>query len=178
MRRPPIARSFIREIVFGLEDSLVSTVGAVTGMAVGFTYAPIVVFGGIVIVLVEAFSMAAGSYLSSKTAGAIAHNESEGDLLHPVLGAGIMGLSYIVAGLLPLFPYMFLGAGDVGALKAAPISIVLTLIALFYLGVWGSRYTKRSWWKSGLEMFVVGGAAILLGFLVARLLVFLNFASL
>lgn len=58
----------IREVVFGLEDSFVSTMGAVSGIAVGSGDARIVVLSGVVLVAVEALSMAAGSYLSSKAA--------------------------------------------------------------------------------------------------------------
>lgn len=58
----------VREIVFGLEDSLVSTLGTVTGVAVGTGDAYIVLLTGIVLVFVEALSMSAGSYLSSKSA--------------------------------------------------------------------------------------------------------------
>lgn len=60
--------SSIREIVFGLEDSFVSTLGAVSGVAVGSGSKEIVLLTGCVIVAVEALSMAAGSYLSSKAA--------------------------------------------------------------------------------------------------------------
>ncbi|MCH8049330.1 VIT1/CCC1 transporter family protein [Patescibacteria group bacterium] len=58
----------IREIVFGLEDSLVSTLGVVTGIAVGTGSTYVVILSGIVLIFVEGLSMAAGSYLSSKSA--------------------------------------------------------------------------------------------------------------
>lgn len=61
-------RANIREIVFGLEDSLVSTLGAVTGIAAGTGNAYVVILSGIVLIFVEAVSMSAGSYLSSKSA--------------------------------------------------------------------------------------------------------------
>lgn len=60
--------TFIREIVFGLEDSLVSTLGAVTGIAAGTGSTFVVILSGVVLIFVEALSMSAGSYLSSKSA--------------------------------------------------------------------------------------------------------------
>src|SRR5689334_1511262 len=57
----------IRELVFGLEDGLVSTLGAVAGIAAGTEDGRIVVLSGLVLVSVEALSMAAGSYLSNKS---------------------------------------------------------------------------------------------------------------
>ena len=58
----------IREIVFGAEDSLVSTLGAITGIAAGTNNEFVVVLSGVVLIVVEALSMSAGSYLSSKSA--------------------------------------------------------------------------------------------------------------
>jgi len=58
----------IREIVFGMEDSLVSTLGAITGIAAGTGSTFVVILSGIVLIFVEALSMTAGSYLSSKSA--------------------------------------------------------------------------------------------------------------
>lgn len=57
----------IRELVFGLEDGLVSTLGAVAGVAAGTNDSRIVILTGAVILVVESLSMAAGSYLSSKS---------------------------------------------------------------------------------------------------------------
>jgi predicted membrane protein (TIGR00267 family) len=57
----------IRELVFGLEDGLVSTMGAVAGIAAGTENGQIVVLSGLVIIAVEALSMAAGSFLSNKS---------------------------------------------------------------------------------------------------------------
>ena len=61
-------RENVRDVVFGLEDSLVSTLGTITGVAVGTHDAFVVILTGIVLVFVEAISMAAGSYLSSRSA--------------------------------------------------------------------------------------------------------------
>lgn len=57
----------IRELVFGLEDGLVSTLGAVAGIAAGTQDGRIVALSGLVLIAVEALSMAAGSYLSNKS---------------------------------------------------------------------------------------------------------------
>lgn len=59
--------STIREIVFGLEDGMVSTLGAVTGVAAGSMDHGIVLLAGFVIISVESISMGIGSYLSNKS---------------------------------------------------------------------------------------------------------------
>lgn len=57
----------MREIVFGLEDGIVSTLGAITGIAGGTENTSIVILSGAVIIFVESLSMAAGTFLSSKS---------------------------------------------------------------------------------------------------------------
>lgn len=59
--------SRIRDLIFGLEDSLVSTLGVVIGVAAGTADRSVVILSGLVLVAVEAISMAAGSFLSSKS---------------------------------------------------------------------------------------------------------------
>ena len=57
----------IRDIIFGTQDGLVSTLGVLTGIARGTGDPDTVIIAGAVIVTVESLSMAAGSYLSTKS---------------------------------------------------------------------------------------------------------------
>lgn len=57
----------IRDIVFGLEDGLVSTLGVLTGIASGTNDHFVVILSGFVLVIVEALSMGVGSFLSSQS---------------------------------------------------------------------------------------------------------------
>lgn len=57
----------IREIVFGAEDGMVSTLGALTGIAIGTSDHFTVILVGLVIVAVESTSMSVGSFLSNKS---------------------------------------------------------------------------------------------------------------
>ncbi|MFH1611033.1 MAG: VIT1/CCC1 transporter family protein [Patescibacteria group bacterium] len=70
---------YIREVVFGLEDSLVSTLGVVTGVAVITQDSAMVLVTGCVLIVVEAVSMSAGSYLSSKSAMEVFENRKKQD---------------------------------------------------------------------------------------------------
>ena len=60
-------RSRLRDAVFGTQDGLISTLGALTGIAAGTHDPNAVVVAGFVIIVVESLSMSAGSYLSSKS---------------------------------------------------------------------------------------------------------------
>lgn len=59
--------STVREIVFGMEDGMVSTLGAITGIAIGSQDLFTVILAGVVIIAVESISMGIGSYLANKT---------------------------------------------------------------------------------------------------------------
>lgn len=61
-----LIRSGIRDSVFGVQDGLVSTLGALTGIAAGTQNVPFILVSGVVIIAVESISMAGGSYLSSR----------------------------------------------------------------------------------------------------------------
>src|SRR3989338_123898 len=55
----------LREVVFGIEDGMVSTLGSITGIAIGSNNHAIVILAGVVIISVESISMGIGSYLSN-----------------------------------------------------------------------------------------------------------------
>ena len=161
----------MREIVFGLEDSLVSTMGAITGIAVGTGSQYIVILSGFVILAAEATSMAAGSYLSTKHAreaevlfhqrrGLEAHEEAS----HPIRAAIVMGVFYLLGGVIPLVPYFLLPVE-----QAILPAVCVTAITLFLVGVWAASFTNTSKIKSGIEMMLVSLAAALIGYVIGRL---------
>lgn len=57
----------IREVVFGMQDGMVSTLGAVTGIAIGSGELFVILLAGIAIIAVESISMGIGSYTSSRS---------------------------------------------------------------------------------------------------------------
>jgi VIT1/CCC1 family predicted Fe2+/Mn2+ transporter len=74
----------------------------------------------------------------------------------PLQGAAILAGSFLAAALFPLMPYFFFPPST-----ALWVSIGLSGVAMFFVGVWKSRLTKRNPLASGLEILVlVAGAAI------------------
>ena len=57
----------VREVVFGIQDGMVSTLGAITGIAVGSGQIFVVLLSGIAIIAVESISMGIGSYVSGRS---------------------------------------------------------------------------------------------------------------
>lgn len=158
----------MRELIFGLEDSLVSTLGTITGIAIGTHSTYVVILSGFVLIAAESTSMAAGSYLSSVSAvGAEEEWDKEQRQKrhhlkgHPIRGAGVMLISYIFGGLIPLAPYLFLPTS-----QAILPSILLTVVSLFVVGVWSAAFTKRSFVRSGMEMVLISLCAALIGYVI------------
>ena len=206
----------IREVVFGLEDSFVSTLGAVSGVAVGSGDMKAVLLAGTVLIAVEALSMAAGSYLSSKAATELYEERVRQDaqrILHekmtdtetlkqfftrkglkkadvdvvmgvvtkerrtwlkeiqrceykfspavgdtPLAAALVMGLFYFFGGSVVLVPYVLFPLA-----LALPAALILTVMCLFFLGVWKASIVGINRVQSGLEMVAVSLGATVLG---------------
>lgn len=153
---------YIRNFIFGVEDSLVSTVGLLSGIAVAGIDRRTILLSGVVLICVEALSMAAGSFLSEHS---VEEYAAGGEVSHrrPAGGAAIMFVSYFVSGLIPLAPYVFLSANF-----AFWASIALSLTALFLLGVFGARLFRLSALHRGFEMLLVGGVVVVAGVFVGQ----------
>lgn len=163
MARREQTASYLRTFVFGVEDSLVSTVGLLAGVATAGVPRETILLTGVVLIFVEAFSMAIGSFLSEYSAEEYLRKPRPA-LPTSLTDSLIMFFSYLLAGLIPLFPYaVFEGS------VALTLSIVFSLVALFFLGIGSGEWTGTRLMKSGLRMLVIGGLAIAVGVIVSRL---------
>lgn len=151
----------IRNFVFGVEDSLVSTVGLLSGIAVGGVPRGQIVLTGMVLLFVEAFSMAMGSLLSEQSAQEYL-SRKEVSMRASATDSVIMFASYFLAGLITLAPYFIMESTS-----ALPISISLSLSSLFLLGIVSARIFGINILRSGIRTFAMGGFAILVGVLVS-----------
>lgn len=151
----------IRNFVFGVEDSLVSTVGLLSGIAVGGVPRAQIVLTGMVLIFVEAFSMAMGSLLSEQSAQEYL-SRKEVSMRASVTDSVIMFASYFLAGLITLAPYFVMEST-----RALPISMTLSLCSLFLLGIVSAKIFGINILKSGIRTFAMGGFAILVGVLVS-----------
>lgn len=159
---------YLRNFIFGVGDSLVSSVGVLSGVAVVGTSPKTIVLAGVVLIFVEAFSMGVGSLLSENAAKEF-KEDREVSMRHSLVPSFIMFSSYFFAGFIPLLPYMFLGVKT-----AFPVSIMSALFALFILGMVSARLRGREIFRHGMEMFLIGGTAIGLGVIVGTIVNSLN----
>lgn len=80
-------------------------------------------------------------------------------------GALVMGAAFGVGGLVPILPYLWLPVH-----LAVYVSVGLAALGLFGMGVAKSRFTRRNWLRSGLEIFAIGTIAGIAGYFFGTLL--------
>lgn len=153
---------FIRNLVFGVEDGLVSTLGFVSGIASIDIGNVTLLLTGTVLIFSEAFSMAAGSFLTAESVRDLRAGRHRSHSA-PVIGAVIMFFAYLGAGALVIAPYFVAWPGP-----AFGISIGISLGALFLLGIFIARVAHVPVFARGIRAVVVGGVAIGIGIFVAR----------
>ncbi len=213
----------IREVVFGAQDGLISTLALVTAVSVSDLAAnsSIVLVAGLAGALAGMLSMATGAYLGSKAQQdmqkaeiakeaqeleehpgeelaelivlyqkeGLSFTEARGIAEHvaadkelwlrtlvekelglsyevtsnPVKDALTMGFAYMVAALIPVFPYFFSSGWE-----ALTSSIVATLVGLFILGVGKGRMVQKVPILQGLEIMLIGAAAAGTGFVLGE----------
>ena len=217
----------LREVVFGAQDGILSTVALVTSVAVAVGETSTVLVAGLAAASAGMISMATGAYLGSRAeqdvvraeiareAQELEENPAEelaelvvifqregrtyeeasqladeisrdkdlwlrtliekevgislDETTNPVKDALAMGVSFVVAALVPIIPYLFLEDR-----RAIAVSVVAALVGLFVLGFGKGRLVQKSPWLQGLEILGIGvvsaGVGLALGDLIPRLL--------
>ena len=82
-------------------------------------------------------------------------------------GALTTFISFVIAGVIPILPFLFLPASSG---RVFQISIFATMITLFVVGAFRSLVTRRSFLFSGFEMLFIGGVAAAIAYGVGFLL--------
>lgn len=148
-----VAQHYIRDVVYGANDGVITTFAVVAGVT-GGTLAPVTVLVlGVANLLADGLSMGVGNYLGIRSDERVREKQQLPELeAHPVRHALATFLAFVVAGAVPLLPYVFSGIST--NLFAA--STGLSLAVLFVVGAARARVGTGSWWANGLEMLVLG----------------------
>ncbi|MBI4100920.1 VIT1/CCC1 transporter family protein [Candidatus Microgenomates bacterium] len=162
MRHPRVDSDYLRSVLFGIEDGLVSTTGVVVGMTAGVRDPKIIVLAGLVTIAVEALSMGAGEFLSEQAVHELEASKHRDSL---VVGALLMFVSYFAAGMIPVIPFLLFNLAT-----AIAVAVAAAFVSLFGLGYIKGKVTGVRALRSGLEIFAIGGAAALIGVVVGLLL--------
>ena len=148
-----IARHYIRDLVYGANDGIITTFAVVAGVAGGSLSQSAVLIVGAANLAADGLSMAVGNFLSIR-----AHESArEVDNLpeeesRPVRHACATFVAFVVAGSVPLVPYVLPALRE----RGLTWSTVAALTALFAVGAARTTVTVGRWWAAGLEMLALG----------------------
>jgi VIT1/CCC1 family predicted Fe2+/Mn2+ transporter len=161
-----LMRHYLRDLVYGANDGIITTFAVVAGVAGAALSARTVLILGVANLLADGFSMGASNVLSIRSDEAVRH--SRGEALaepFPVRHGLATMLAFIVAGAVPLLPYVV-----VAPERRFAVAVAATLATLFAVGALRSTVTLLRWWMAGLEMLLVGAAAAAVAYGVGALM--------
>jgi VIT1/CCC1 family predicted Fe2+/Mn2+ transporter len=147
------ARHYVRELIYGANDGIITTFAVVAGVTGGNLSSRVVLIVGAANLIADGLSMAAGNYLSIRSHESVL--EAEGlpeEESFPFRHAGATFAAFVVAGIVPLGPYLL----PFSAAGRFPLSIALTLLALFAVGASRAWIAHVTWWRAGCEMLGLG----------------------
>jgi VIT1/CCC1 family predicted Fe2+/Mn2+ transporter len=155
------ARHYIRDIVYGANDGIITTFAVVSGVAGGGLSTLAVLVVGAANLAADGVSMGAGNLL------AIRADERAREAAHlPQLEAfpwkhGLATMmAFMAGGAIPLLPFAL-----PGLTRELAWASVLTFATLFGLGASRAVITVECWWKAGFETFGVGIVVALTAYL-------------
>jgi vacuolar iron transporter family protein len=156
-----VARHYVRELIYGANDGIITTFAVVAGVAGGGLPLRVVLIIGAANLLADGLSMAVGNYLAIQSHESVLESQDlPQEEASPRRHAAATFLAFVLAGAVPLVPYMLPGP----AFNRLPVSIVLTLLALFGVGASRALIANVRWLKAGLEMLVLGAVVAALAY--------------
>lgn len=158
-----IHEDYLRSLMFGLQDGIVSTTGVVVGISTGVPNKEIIVLAALVAVMVEATSMAAGQYSSEKAVHQMDKTGKHTDSL--LLGAVIMFFAYLAGGMFSVIPTLLFRQPE-----ARIIAIMCSFVGLFLIGYLKGHLVDHKPLRSAIELFIIGSVATGIGLLVGTFL--------
>lgn len=150
-----VFRHYIRDIVYGANDGIITTFAVVAGGTGGALTARTVIVIGVANLLADGISMGVGNYLAIRSNESVraALNLAEEET-NPARHGAMTFAAFAAAGAVPLVPY-------VAGAPHFTLSLVLTLAALFAVGAARALVTTLRWPVAGMEMLLLGGVVAL-----------------
>ena len=164
------ARHYIRELVYGANDGIITTFAVVAGVAGGGLQLSAVLIIGAANLLADGLSMGVGSYLAIRAHESVLASQALPEQeASPFRHGAATFVAFVVAGFVPLIPY------TIPPLPLNPFasSILLTMLALFTVGALRSMISNAKWWRAGLEMFALGAIVAAVAFASGSIVAYL-----
>lgn len=148
------ARHYLRDLVYGANDGIITTFAVVAGVAGGSLSQAAVLVVGAANLAADGVAMGVGNLLSIRAhESALEADDRPQEEAFPWKHGVATLVAFVVAGAVPLIPYALPFADR----SRLPVSILLTMVALFAVGLARAAVTRERWWRTGTEMLVLGG---------------------
>jgi VIT1/CCC1 family predicted Fe2+/Mn2+ transporter len=155
------ARHYIRELIYGANDGIITTFAVVASVAGGGLPARVVLICGVANLIADGLSMAVGNYLSIRSHESVL--EAQGlpeEEAFPRRHALATFAAFVGAGALPLIPYIVPAAFPSGFLS----SVAIAFVTMFVIGASRTFIGRVRWWTGGLEMLGLGAVVTLVAY--------------
>jgi VIT1/CCC1 family predicted Fe2+/Mn2+ transporter len=164
------ARHYIRDMVYGANDGIITTFAVVSGVAGGSLSHLAILVVGAANLAADGVSMGAGNLLAIRADERARAADGLPELERYPWKHGLATLvAFVVAGAIPLVPFVLPIAPEARVTTAT----AATFLTLFLLGAVRALVTADRWWRTGLETLALGAlvaaAAYGAGMLVARI---------
>ena len=154
---------YIGDFVYGANDGIVTTFAVVAGATGALLSSGVVVILGLASRAADAFSMGSSNFLAIRSEKELERKKQreagekirENDVVTPLQHGGVTFFAFLIAGVIPLIPYLFPWFGGQQFL----VSSILAGIMFLVIGGVRTLITGGGFMKGGLEMFLVGGVA-------------------
>ena len=148
-----VARHYIRELIYGANDGIITTFAVVAGVSGGGLPLRVVLIIGAANLFADGLSMAVGNYLSIRAHESVLETQNlPEEEASPVRHGVVTFLAFALAGAVPLVPYMLPAL----RFNRFALSIAFTLMVLFVVGASRALIANVRWWWAGLEMLALG----------------------
>jgi VIT1/CCC1 family predicted Fe2+/Mn2+ transporter len=157
--------------VYGANDGVITTFAVVAGVTGGTLSPTTVLVLGVANLIADGLSMGVGNYLGIRSDERVREAQQLPEQeAFPIRHGVATFAAFVVAGAVPLLPYIFSGS----TADRFVLSTILSLAVLFMVGAARARVGTGTWWGNGLEMLglgvLVGAVAYYAGAFVAALL--------
>lgn len=159
-------RHYIRDLVYGANDGIITTFAVVSGVTGGALSAKAVLVVGAANLAADGVAMGIGNLLAIRAdeQARAAADLPELETFPWKHGLATL-LAFVVAGLFPLLPYLV----DVPPAHQAVWSAGLTFSALFGVGAARALVTLIAWWRTGIETLLLGGVVAIAAYAAGAL---------
>jgi VIT1/CCC1 family predicted Fe2+/Mn2+ transporter len=131
----------IREVVFGIQDGVLTTAGVLAGLSGAVSGRSQVIVAALTSTVAGALSMGAGAYQALySTAEEKVYGLSEGSFGNPALDGVLMGVAFLLGALVALLPFVLITSIRVGLIAGlAATALVLFAVGYFVEGRLGEQ---------------------------------------